>query len=265
MKPLFRWAGSKRQIAGKLIPYFPNTYKRYIEPFCGSASLFFLTSPKSAILSDINPELINAYKTIRSSSSKISSLVETMVDDRDYYNAIRSINPSELGKIERAARFVYLNKLCFNGLYRTNRDGQFNVPYSGKRTSSLAVSDELLAASSALKNTEILCEDYVKIIRLAKAGDFIYLDPPYASSEGGFCEYSRTPFRTSDLNELFTELKRASALNVKFMLSYSECHEIEPFKMLGHSTTISVRRNISGFAGNRKNANEVVIRNYQED
>lgn len=264
MKPIFRWAGSKRQISARLIPHFPRKFNRYIEPFCGSASLFFLTSPQSSIISDINPELINAYKTIRTSSKRVANIVEGMIDDREFYNSIRSISPTELGQIERAARFVYLNKLCFNGLYRTNRAGAFNVPYSGSRTSSLYVAEELKEASQILSRSQILCEDYGSIIKLAKADDFIYLDPPYASSEGGFCEYSSNPFKTSNLDHLFEQLKEISKRKVKFMLSYADCPEIHRFKTFGTSAYISVRRNIAGFAGNRKNANEVIIKNYQE-
>jgi DNA adenine methylase len=114
MKPIFRWAGSKRQIADSLVKNFPQSFDRYIEPFCGSASLFFITEPSKALLSDINPELTITYKTIVNRHKKLKEIIESMVDDREYYNSIRSIDPNTLTDTERSARFIYLNRLCFN-------------------------------------------------------------------------------------------------------------------------------------------------------
>lgn len=262
MKPIFRWAGSKRQIADSLTTHFPSSFTRYIEPFCGSASLYFSIEPKKALLSDINPELTLTYNTLKTNHKKIKEIVELMVDDREYYNAIRSIDPTTLNNIERSARFIYLNRLCFNGLYRTNRKGEFNVPYSGSRTKGLEIGNSLQEAAKLLSQAQIECCDFRQTLEAARIGDFLYLDPPYATSEGGFCEYSATPFNSLSLTSLFLELEKIEKRGVKFMLSYAACEEIKPFSSRWNAEKITVRRNISGFSGHRKNAKEVVIKNY---
>jgi DNA adenine methylase len=185
MTPIFRWAGSKRQIATLLLDHFPKSFDRYVEPFCGSASLYFLLEPRNALLSDINSELTITYRSIKSSHSRIKRLVESMVDDRDYYNSIRGIDPKSLNATERSARFIYLNRLCFNGLYRTNLKGEFNVPYSGNKTRTLEIGDTLRSAANLLKNTNVVTCDFRQTLSLVRKGDFVYLDPPYATSEGG--------------------------------------------------------------------------------
>jgi DNA adenine methylase len=262
MNPIFRWAGSKRQISQLLFESFPESFERYVEPFCGSASLFFLLEPKKAILSDINSELTTTYTTIKRHHKSIKEIVESMVDDRDYYNCIRAINPQNLSNTERSARFIYLNRLCFNGLYRTNRKGEFNVPYSGSRTRTLEVGSTLREAAHLLKNAQIEWCDFLETLRRTQKGDFVYIDPPYATEGRGFCEYSALPFNTSTLDSLLNELKRAHRRGVKFMLSYANCKEIEPFTSEWKSKTIAVRRNISGFSGHRRLTEEVMIRNY---
>ena len=262
MKPIFRWAGSKRQIAECLIANFPQSFDRYIEPFCGSASLFFITEPSRALLSDINPELTTTYNTIAKSHKKLKLIVESMVDDRDYYNCIRSIDPNTLTNTERSARFIYLNRLCFNGLYRTNLKGEFNVPYSGSRTKGLEIGNTLEQAATLLRRSQVKCCDFRETLSAATKGDFVYLDPPYATSDGGFCEYASTPFTSSSLNSLLSELEQLDKKGGKFMLSYACCKEIKPFSERWKTKRIMVRRNISGFSGHRKVAQEVMIRNY---
>jgi len=263
MNPIIRWAGSKRYLANHLIPQFPGELKRYIEPFCGSASLFFLLEPSESILADINPELINALRLIRTRSSAVMEKYESLPDDRDFFYLIRSLQPATLSKTERAARFLYLNRLCFNGLYRTNKLGQFNVPYSGQRNSRPLLKTEIVKAGVLLKNCEILSTDFRATIERSKKGDFLYVDPPYASNEQNqFCEYDANSFGVKDIEDLWSALKSADKRGVKFMLSYTECTEIKKFADYWSSESIQVRRNIAGFAGHRKTAKEVVIKNY---
>jgi DNA adenine methylase len=242
MNPIIRWAGSKRYLAKYLLPEFPKTLNRYVEPFCGSASLFFLLEPKQALLSDINFELINALQVIRSNNLDVMNKYESLPDDKEVFYLVRSLDPNTLSRTERAARFLYLNRLCFNGLYRTNKAGIFNVPYSGQRNSN---------------------KDFKETIERTVAGDFIYVDPPYASTDRkSFCEYDANSFGIKDIEDLWTELTYADKRGVKFMLSYTECSEISRFSQRWSTTKIQVRRNIAGFAGHRRMATEVVIKNY---
>lgn len=263
MTPILRWAGSKRYLAKYLLPQFPQIIHRYIEPFCGSASLFFLSEPASSILSDINSELINALELIKSRNKSVMEKYESLPDDREIYYLVRSLEPQALTKTERAARFLYLNRLCFNGLYRTNKSGQFNVPYSGQRNSKLLSREEISDASRLLNSCELRNDDFKTTISRTKKGDFLYVDPPYASKEHNeFCEYDASSFGLQDIQDLWVELNAADKRGVKFMLSYTECAEISKFSNRWNSTTIQVRRNIAGFAGHRKMAAEVFIKNY---
>lgn len=263
MTPILRWAGSKRYLAKHLLPRFPQHMARYIEPFCGSASLFFLLEPPKSILSDVNSELINALHWIQSGCNALMNKYESLADDRDVYYAVRELNPSSLSNVERAARFLYLNRLCFNGLYRTNRLGQFNVPYSGQRNSKQLTSQEVRSASHLLKTCELRNDDFRTTIRRAVRGDFLYIDPPYATHQNKeFCEYDANSFGVRDIENLWVELDAADRRGVQFMLSYTKCDEIEEFCRRWDNKTIQVRRNIAGFAGHRRMATEVVIKNY---
>ena len=263
MKPIIRWAGSKRYLAKYLLPQFPQITGRYVEPFCGSASLFFILEPTNSLLSDINVELINALTKIRSNYKHVMSKYESLTDDKEIFYLVRSLDPKTLTKSERAARFLYLNRLCFNGLYRTNKSGNFNVPYSGQRNSKTLSRDEISSASRLLQNCEIRNDDFRTTISQTKKGDFLYVDPPYASREHKeFCEYDANPFGIKDIQDLWLELNSADKRGVNFMLSYTECTEIEKFSERWQSTSIKVRRNIAGFVGHRKIAAEVVIKNY---
>lgn len=263
MNPIIRWAGSKRYLAKYLLPEFPKTLNRYVEPFCGSASLFFLLEPKKALLSDINSELINALQLIRSNNREVMNKYESLPDDKEVFYLVRSLDPNTLSRTERAARFLYLNRLCFNGLYRTNKAGSFNVPYSGQRNSKLLLKREVTSASKLLTGCELVNKDFKETIGRTVAGDFIYVDPPYASTDRkSFCEYDANSFGTKDIEDLWNALSYADERGVKFMLSYTECSEIYRFSQRWSTTKIQVRRNIAGFAGHRKMATEVVIKNY---
>lgn len=263
MTPIIRWAGSKRYLSKYLIPQFPQNMTRYVEPFSGSASLFFLLEPSKAVLSDINSELINALSLIRSRNKVVMDKYESLSDTSEVFYLVRELKPSALNKTERAARFLYLNRLCFNGLYRTNQSGGFNVPYGGQRNSSLLTRVQIASASKLLQGCELRNDDFKTTIRNTARGDFMYVDPPYASSEHNeFCQYDANSFAVKDIQDLWSELVAADKRGVKFMLSYTKCEEMMPFCEKWGNTTMNVRRNIAGFAGHRKIATEVVVKNY---
>lgn len=263
MNPILRWAGSKRYLANELVPRFPKNFSRYVEPFCGSSSLYFIIEPQAALLCAINAELINTFNMIRIQAKAVHVRYISIADDRQLYYLVRSIPPAELTRVERAARFLYLNRLCFNGLYRTNLLGKFNVPYGGKRNSAPLEESNLIDASKILKCAEIRVQDFEETLNLTTNTDFIYIDPPYATSKSPqFTEYDAKSFSVPDISRLFFSLCRADARGVKFMLSYSDCQEMEVFTKKWKAERITVRRNIAGFAGYRKIAGEVVITNY---
>lgn len=264
MKPIFRWAGSKRKLLQMIKSEMPCSYKRYVEPFCGSACLFFdLNTVNAAILSDINPDLINAYKQIRRTPKAIHERCAIIPRDKDQYYQIRSELNINKRVTERAVDFIYLNRNCFNGVYRTNRDGIFNVPF-GSRTGSLPNLDRFISASKKLKCAEIFCSDYTKIVDMAKKDDFFYLDPPYSvrgkRSQG---EYGPNSFNDDNIEKLVNSLMLLDKVGAKFILSY----KLDPFvieKVSSFSDVIylEVDRHVAGFAKHRNKADEILVKNY---
>jgi DNA adenine methylase len=262
--PFLRWAGSKRQILSELSTSWSDDFNRYLEPFLGSGSLFFYLRPKSAILGDINSELITTYEQVKNNLHEALSELSILSKNKKEYYRIRSLNTSKLTPSQRAARFIYLNRYSFNGLYRTNQKGEFNVPFGGERTGKLPGKELLEACSATLQNAEIIQGDFEQVLCLARTGDFVYLDPPYSvKAQRVFNEYSSKSFGQLDILRLRKWLDKLTELGVTFLLSYAVCEEAEGL-MKGFSVNvISVRRNIAGFSGNRRKAGEWLITNKE--
>jgi DNA adenine methylase len=263
MKPLLRWAGSKAQLLPELRGYWGQHHSRYVEPFCGSASLFLSLLPKAGVLSDINEELVIAMQQVQLHPSRLLECIARLpVSEKSYYK-IRSWNPHDLSDAERAARFIYLNSLCFNGLYRTNSKGQFNVPYGSKQRRSVVDSEHLFDVSRALRSVEICTADFEDAVSRTSVGDFLYVDPPYVTSERRvFTEYSGKGFGKSDLDRLFEGLDDAASRGVDFVLSYLDVDEVRSFSRKWKVKKVIARRNISGFTGSRRTVGEVIISNF---
>ena len=183
MKPFLRWAGSKRQLLPDLKKFIPRSFNRYIEPFAGSACLFFDIAPQTGILGDINSELIDTYKAIRKNWQKVAHALETIPPGKESYYSLRSQPVESFSPQDRAARFIFLNRFCFNGLYRTNMFGQFNVPYGGDRSGKLPARADLEMVSGLLNRAILLPNSFQETLQLAKRGDFVYMDPPYAKKK----------------------------------------------------------------------------------
>lgn len=264
MKPFLRWAGSKLQLIPSLTQYWKPSFDRYVEPFCGSACVFFSIQPKAAVLADLNSELIGALRQVQLASDTVSECLRRMKSDEKSYYRIRDLDPSEMSPNERAARFIYLNAHCFNGLYRTNRFGRFNVPYGKKIRKTPVDSETLRKASEALANAELHASDFEAIVNNTVDGDFLYVDPPYAtSSQRIFNSYGQNPFSPSDLERLMVSLKAADKRGVRFVLSYADVPEIDAARTEWPSYLVTARRNIAGFAGARRSVNEVVVTNCE--
>lgn len=265
IKPLLRWAGSKKKLLPNLSLYWQND-QRYIEPFAGSARLFFHLKPSEAIISDQNEELITCYKIIREFPEEVHHKLSSFLNTKEDYYIIRALNPNELSEIERVARFIYLNRLCFNGLYRTNLKGEFNVPYGGYKTGSFPSVDDFGKISDALKSATIINGDFETIVKdNVKNGDFVYLDPPYAvANKRIFKQYGPTTFGTLDIERLFGLLEFINEKEATFILSYAYCEEMVPFVERWGGRTVLTQRNIAGFAGNRRKESEYLISNIDQ-
>ena len=210
-KPVLKWAGGKSQLLTELNTRLPKSYNKYIEPFIGGGALFFNLKPDQAIIADLNPELVNLYKSIASSPEDVLKFLETFKNDHDFFYEMIALDVKTLDPFYAAARTIFLNKTCFNGLYRVNKNGQFNVPFGRYANPNIADSETIYNASAALKNTQIICGDYKTVLRdFADEGDFVFLDPPYLpiSKYSDFQRYTKEQFYEEDHRELADEVHR---------------------------------------------------------
>lgn len=224
-KPLLKWAGGKTQLLGELLPKIPKKYNRYIEPFFGGGALFFSLRPSNGIIADSNPELINLYRAVVDDVEGIISLLSKCRNTAESFYAIRDeLDLTILTPTQLAARTIYLNRTCFNGLYRVNQSGKFNTPFGHYKSPKILDERSLIAASHLLKDTTIICGDYKTILQeQAQAGDLVFLDPPYlpTSAYSDFKRYTKEQFYEEDHSELAQEVERLHQLGCHVILTNS--------------------------------------------
>lgn len=264
MKSFVRWAGSKRSLLPELRSAFPaaGTFGRYVEPFAGSACLFFDRQPAHAILSDLNAELITTYRAVRRDASLVLEAFRRLRRGKSAYYQVRAISPASLADAELAGRFLYLNRFCFNGLYRTNLQGHFNVPYGPPKKPLTVFQDDVLAAAKILWHAEVLNCDFGQTLKLVERGDFVYLDPPYVLDERRvFAEYLPGSFSRDDLARLGEALAEIDRRGATFLLSYAASKEGEKLAKPWYNRRVWTRRNIAGFTGARRGDFELLASN----
>jgi DNA adenine methylase len=254
-----RWAGSKRQLLDPLSSAWSSRFTRYVEPFAGSACLFFRIAPQSAVLSDINSALVSTLNAVKSDPERVHKHLHALpLDSRTYYEVRRSLSEPST-EFEAAGKFIYLNRLCFNGLYRTNNSGQFNVPYGGTDGGSIPSLSTLTQASLALRKADIQCRDFEITLRAAEPGDFVYIDPPFSiRSRRVFREYDSALFGLKALIRLKVCLKELAKKNISFVVSYATSPEAEFLTEGLFAKTVEVRRSIAGFSKHRKKTTEIL-------
>lgn len=262
-QPIVRWAGSKRQLVSHLSTLIPSQYGRYVEPFCGSACLFLAIGPTQAVLSDVNPHLIKTYSVVRSHPREVSELLARWRATKEKYLKLRTAGLSD-NLIWNAARFLFLNRLCFNGVYRENRAGVYNVPFSGIRVGPMPGFKELAAFAARSQAAEFRCDDFETVINEAKTDDFVYLDPPYTySGQRNRGEYGTGAFNEDDIERLLGCLRAADKRGVKLLLSYNKLSDVSKKFPRWKVTYASVRRSVAGFAVRRRTVREFQFRNYE--
>lgn len=265
-QPFLKWAGGKRQLLPQLLRFVPEDYGTYMEPFVGAGALFFALPPHKSEISDVNPELINAYQQIQKAPGEILRHLATYKNDEAFYYEIRSKNVAEISKPERAARLIYLNRTCFNGLYRENKSGKFNVPF-GRYTNPKFYDEELIYAVSAfLQGVKIYEKDFTWVDSKARPGDFVYFDPPYhpISTTSSFTSYSKDSFSAEDQTRLRDTFIKLTKNNVHCLLSNSYCDFILGLyadKKYFKIDIIMASRNINSKSDGRGKIKEVVIHN----
>jgi len=260
-----RWAGSKRLLINELAKYWPSDECRYIEPFAGSACLFFHLEPRSAVIADLNSELISMYRELQRDVELVLECFRRLRRGERSYYSIRGQDPDRLAPTEAAARFLYLNRYCFNGLFRTNQKGTFNVPYGPPKKPLKYFEDRVRAGAVLMKNAELRAGDFETVSNCVAKGDFVYLDPPYAVRERRriFSDYLPHSFSEKDIARLGGVLDHIDAAGALFLLSYSDSPEIANLKDRWRVRRITSRRNIAGFVGARRLASEVLITNLR--
>jgi DNA adenine methylase len=260
-KPFLRWAGSKRKQLPRLSAFWSASNTGYVEPFAGSACLFFALSPSKAVLGDANQELIGLYRAVRDEPGKLYNRLCRIARDLETYKRWRELDPKTLDRETRALRFLYLNRNCFNGIYRTNSDGHFNVPM-GSKLSSYFSKDDFFRCSDMLKNVKLVAGDFEKTLQHIRPGNLVYLDPPYAvNSRRIFREYGKKTFDLIDIPRFASRLNDIHSIGADFLVSYADCREARQLAKHWRSIRLPVRRNIAGFAGARRNAYEWLITN----
>ena len=260
-KPILKWAGGKTQMLGDLIPKVPTSYGRYIEPFFGGGAMFFALQPENAVVADSNPELINMYRQVADHVDDVINYLKEYENTSEMFYAVRSLEWTSLPKAEAAARTIFLNKTCFNGLYRVNKQGRFNVPFGKYKNPKICDEDGLRAASEVLKKAEILCGDYLLVLEhYAQPGDFVFLDPPYlpTSEYSDFKRYTKEQFYEEDHVELAKMIMTLHERGCHVILTNSNhplVHELyAPFTI----DVIQTKRYISCNGSTRKGEDVIV-------
>ena len=272
LAPVLKWVGGKRQLLDVLIPLLPDRVTTYCEPFVGGGALFFELQPGTAYVNDINDELIRVYKVIKSDVESLITTLQEFKNEADYYYTIRDwdrdkVKYSMLTDIEKAARILYLNKTCYNGLFRVNSAGEFNSPYGNYRNPNIVNAQQLRAVSSFLNTTTVhlTSVDYEEVLRTLPRGTFVYLDPPYdpisdTSSFTGYVKGGFTRDEQTRLRECCDELDRRG---LKFLLSNSATDFIKEQYAAYNITIVQAKRAINSIATKRGEIDEVLVRNYE--
>lgn len=266
-KPVLKWAGGKGQMIDILQENMPKQFNKYIEPFVGGGALFFATQPHKAIISDSNEELINLYKVIANNVNELMMALKPLKYDKDLYYKIRAQQPRDLTSIERAARMIYLNKTGFNGLYRVNKKGEFNVPFGRYKNPKILDENNLLLASEQLKKATIIQGDYLDVLeKYSEKGDFIFLDPPYmpVSKYSDFKRYTKDQFREDDQKRLAEEVDRLVAKGCYVLLTNSDNPLILEMYHKYDITVVNTRRSINSKA-NKRNGKDILVKAFPSE
>ncbi len=263
MVPFLKWPGGKRWFVARYASLLPTSFGRYIEPFLGGGSVFFHLQPVRAILGDTNAELIAMYRAIKHRRKRLEKLLASHQrrHSPEHYYRVRDAIPDDW--VERAARTLYLNRTCFNGIYRVNLAGEFNVP-AGTKTAVLLPTDDFLAATRLLRRADLRVSDFEPLIDEAKDGDLVFADPPYTvrHNNNGFVKYNETLFSWADQERLAAALDRAARRGAKVVATnadHDELHSLYPQPRF-HWTVVERYSSISSDAASRRTYRELVVR-----
>ncbi len=261
-RPFLKWAGGKRQLLPALVPRVPPRYGKYFEPFVGGGALFFALRPVRAVLADVNARLIRTYAGVRDDVDGVIALLKTYPHDPVFFRAMRTVDIDRRSDAEVAAWFIYLNRTGYNGLYRVNRGDRFNVPFGRYVNPTLCDERTLRGCSAALKDVELLVDDFEAVARRARRGDFVYFDPPYAplSATSSFTSYTASGFGAEEQVRLRDTARRLKARGVRVMISNSSAPVVRRLYADGFAVEgVEATRLVNSRASRRGKVAELVI------
>lgn len=267
-RPFLKWAGGKTQLLEALIKRMPTSYNRYMEPFLGGGALFFALQPKRSYLADFNSDLINCFTVVRDNVSDLIEELKKYRYEREMYYAVRDLDRTQefekMSAVARAARFIYLNKTCFNGLYRVNSKGHFNVPFGSYKDPRILDEENLRACGEALSSVILKQGSFEEIAEIADKDDFVYFDPPYApvSETADFTSYVTGGFDAASQEVLLLTCLKLHQKGVKWMVSNSNAALIQELYRGFKVETVEAGRAINSKAEKRGPVLELIIRNY---
>jgi DNA adenine methylase len=263
-RPFLKWAGGKAQLLEQLRPLLPGRFENYFEPFVGGGAVFFGVRPRVATLSDVNRELVETYEVVRDQPDALIAALKRHRYEKDYFYHVRDQNPAQLSVVDRAARMIFLNKTAFNGLYRVNSRGQFNVPFGRHRQPQFCDEDNLKACSLALEQVRLENADFEEVLSDAGRGDFVYFDPPYVpvSDTAYFTAYIPGGFSWADQQRLAEVVGRLAARGVKVMLSNSDVAPLRELYQDFRIETVTATRRINSRVEGRGSLTEIVVLTY---
>ncbi len=269
--PFVKWVGGKRQLMPALCSLLPRRYSGYFEPFVGGGALLFNEQPKKALINDYNEELINVYKMIKNNPEGLINELKCHKNESDYFYNIRALDRNDgyddFSLLKKASRVIYLNKTCYNGLYRVNNSGEFNSPFGKYKNPNIVNEATIRAVSNYLNKNEIkiLSVDFEQAVKGSQKGDFVYFDPPYdpVSKSANFTGYIQGGFNKSEQIRLRNLCKQLDKKNVKFLLSNSATSFIVDLYRSFDINYVKANRSINSNANKRGEVDEVIIRNYE--
>ena len=268
VRPVLKWAGGKRQLLPELLARLPQSFNGYHEPFVGGGAVFFELVAQgriaTAYLSDANPSLIDVYLGLRDGVDDVIAALRQHRYERDYYYQMRALRPADLSLPQRAARIIYLNKTCYNGLYRENRRGEFNVPFGRYKNPTICDEPNLRAAAAVLRGVDIARRPFDSVLDYAKEGDFVYFDPPYhpVSATANFTSYDRDGFGPDDQRRLRDVVAKLREHGVAAMVSNSDTPFIRELYDGFRIDQVQAARAVNSQANGRGKVAELIIRNY---
>ncbi len=272
LKPILKWAGGKRQLVDVLVELIGEDYGRYVEPFLGGGALFFELQPFNAVINDYNSELINVYKVIRDNPQELVNLLKKHQrnNTKEYFYEVRGYDRNnvlyeKMSEVEKAARTIYLNKTCYNGLYRVNSKGEFSTPYGRYKNPNIVEEKNIFTISDYFNKSKIkiICGDFTEALKYLRKKSLVYFDPPYVPNDNSksFDGYTDIGFSQEDQIRLKLECDKLTEKGIAFILSNSDVEFVRNLYIKYDQIDVEVRRSIGSKTNSRKIAKELIIHN----